>query len=88
MRVDASHVAPLSQTTKENIQSVRPREVSPAGRLEERTRLASPERIDVVEQGFQRAGNDYKLQAFGPVVLDLMKQAADLAESTDYGVTA
>ena len=40
----------------------------------------------VLEQGFQRAGNDYKLQAFGPVVLDLMKQAADLAESTDYNV--
>jgi aminoglycoside phosphotransferase (APT) family kinase protein len=38
----------------------------------------------VLEQGFQRAGNDEKLLAFGPVVLDLMKGAADLAESTDY----
>jgi aminoglycoside phosphotransferase (APT) family kinase protein len=38
----------------------------------------------VLEQGFQRAGDDVKLQAFGPVVLDLMTSAADLAESTDY----
>ena len=40
----------------------------------------------VLEQGFQRAGDDEKLQAFGPVVLDLMQAAADLAESTDYAV--
>jgi aminoglycoside phosphotransferase (APT) family kinase protein len=39
----------------------------------------------VLEQGFQRAGDDEKLQAFGPVVLDLMAGAADLAESTVYG---
>jgi aminoglycoside phosphotransferase (APT) family kinase protein len=39
----------------------------------------------VLEQGFQRAGDDAKLQAFGPVVLDLMKGAAELAESSDYG---
>ena len=38
----------------------------------------------VLEQGFQRAGTDERLLAFGPVVLDLMKGAADLAESTDY----
>jgi aminoglycoside phosphotransferase (APT) family kinase protein len=38
----------------------------------------------VLEQGFQRAGDDVKLQAFGPVVLDLMQGAAELAESTDY----
>ncbi|HEX3706131.1 MAG TPA: phosphotransferase family protein [Mycobacteriales bacterium] len=38
----------------------------------------------VLEQGFQRAGDDLKLLAFGPLVLDLMKSAADLAESTDY----
>ena len=38
----------------------------------------------VLEQGFQRAGNDEKLQAFGPVVLDLMARAADLAESSSY----
>ena len=38
----------------------------------------------VLEQGFQRAGEDEKLQAFGPVVLDLMAGAAHLAESTDY----
>jgi aminoglycoside phosphotransferase (APT) family kinase protein len=39
----------------------------------------------VLEQGYQRAGDDPKLQAFGPVVLDLMQGAAELAESTDYG---
>lgn len=38
----------------------------------------------VLEQGFQRAGDDEKLQAFGPVVLDLMQGAAELAESSDY----
>ena len=38
----------------------------------------------VLEQGFQRAGDDEKLQAFGPVVLDLMHGAAELAETTDY----
>ncbi len=38
----------------------------------------------VLEQGFQRAGDDPKLQAFGAVVLDLMRSAADLAETTDY----
>jgi aminoglycoside phosphotransferase (APT) family kinase protein len=39
----------------------------------------------VLEQGFQRAGDDEKLLAFGPYVLRLMQEAADLAESTDYG---
>jgi aminoglycoside phosphotransferase (APT) family kinase protein len=38
----------------------------------------------VLEQGYQRAGDDEKLQAFGPVVLELMKGAADLASSSDY----
>jgi hypothetical protein len=38
----------------------------------------------VLEQGFQRAGNDEKLLAFGPIVLGLMHGAAELAESTDY----
>lgn len=38
----------------------------------------------VLEQGYQRAGDDEKLQAFGPVVLGLMAEAAELAESTDY----
>lgn len=38
----------------------------------------------VLEQGFQRAGDDEKLQAFGPIVLDLMEGAAELAASTDY----
>jgi aminoglycoside phosphotransferase (APT) family kinase protein len=39
----------------------------------------------VLEQGFQRAGDDEKLLAFGPIVLDLMRGAAELADSTDYG---
>jgi aminoglycoside phosphotransferase (APT) family kinase protein len=38
----------------------------------------------VLEQGFQRAGDDDKLLAFGPVVLNLMKGAADLAETSNY----
>jgi aminoglycoside phosphotransferase (APT) family kinase protein len=38
----------------------------------------------VLEQGFQRAGDDEKLLAFGPVVIDLMAGAAELAEKTDY----
>ena len=42
----------------------------------------------VLEQGFQRAGDDEKLLAFGPIVLDLFQDAADLAESTDYRVSA
>ena len=39
----------------------------------------------VLEQGYQRAGddNDY-LKAFGPIVLQLMQEAADLAATTDY----
>ena len=42
----------------------------------------------VLEQGFQRAANDEKLTAFGPIVLDLMQGAADLAATTDYSVSA
>jgi aminoglycoside phosphotransferase (APT) family kinase protein len=38
----------------------------------------------VLEQGYQRAGDDEKLLGFGPVVLELMRTAAELAESTDY----
>ena len=38
----------------------------------------------VLEQGYQRAANDPKLQAFGPIVLGLMREAAELAETSDY----
>jgi aminoglycoside phosphotransferase (APT) family kinase protein len=38
----------------------------------------------VLEQGFQRAANDEKLTAFGPIVLDLMNGAAELAATSDY----
>ncbi|WP_436791575.1 phosphotransferase family protein [Yinghuangia sp. YIM S10712] len=38
----------------------------------------------ILERGFQRAGDDVKLQAFGPIVLELMQTAADLAESSRY----
>ena len=41
----------------------------------------------VLEQGFQRAGEDEKLQGFGPIVLELMQAAGDLAETTDYSVS-
>ena len=39
----------------------------------------------VLEQGYQRAGDNPALEAFGPIVLDSMQAAAELAESTDYG---
>jgi aminoglycoside phosphotransferase (APT) family kinase protein len=38
----------------------------------------------VLEQGFQRAGGDEKLRAFGPVVLQLMREAAEVAETAAY----
>jgi aminoglycoside phosphotransferase (APT) family kinase protein len=38
----------------------------------------------VLEHGYQRANGDLKLEGFGPAVLELMKEAADLAETTDY----
>lgn len=38
----------------------------------------------VLEQGFQRAGDNPRLQAYGPVITELMASAAELAESTDY----
>jgi aminoglycoside phosphotransferase (APT) family kinase protein len=38
----------------------------------------------VLEQGFQRADVDEKLLAFGPVVLGLMKGAAELAATSSY----
>ncbi len=38
----------------------------------------------VLEQGFQRAGDNPKLLAYGPVITQLMRSAADLAESSDY----
>jgi aminoglycoside phosphotransferase (APT) family kinase protein len=45
----------------------------------------------VLEQGYTRAiegtGENEKLLLFGPIVLDLIKGAAELAESSDYNVT-
>lgn len=38
----------------------------------------------VLEQGYQRAGDDQKLQAFGGIVTQLMREAAELAETSDY----
>jgi aminoglycoside phosphotransferase (APT) family kinase protein len=38
----------------------------------------------VLERGFQRAGDDPKLLAFGPIVLQLMRDAAELAETSGY----
>jgi aminoglycoside phosphotransferase (APT) family kinase protein len=38
----------------------------------------------VLEQGFQRAGDDDKLQAFGPIVVQLMREAAEVAASSGY----
>jgi aminoglycoside phosphotransferase (APT) family kinase protein len=39
----------------------------------------------VLEQGYQRAGDDEKLLAFGPIVPELMASAAELAETTAFG---
>jgi aminoglycoside phosphotransferase (APT) family kinase protein len=39
----------------------------------------------VLEKGFQRAGDDEKLLSFGPIIVELMSSAAELAETTDYG---
>jgi aminoglycoside phosphotransferase (APT) family kinase protein len=39
----------------------------------------------VLERGFARSGDDEKLLAFGPVIVDLMRSGAELAETTDYG---
>jgi aminoglycoside phosphotransferase (APT) family kinase protein len=39
----------------------------------------------VLERGFARADDDEKLLAFGPIIVGLMKGAAELAESTAYG---
>jgi aminoglycoside phosphotransferase (APT) family kinase protein len=42
----------------------------------------------VLEQGYQRSvdgiGDNEKLQSFGPIVLDLMRRAAELAETSTY----
>jgi aminoglycoside phosphotransferase (APT) family kinase protein len=38
----------------------------------------------VLEQGYQRAGDDVKLQGFGATVIDLMARAAELASTSDY----
>jgi hypothetical protein len=39
----------------------------------------------VLEQTYQRAGEDSeKAAAFGPIVVDLLKSAAELAATTDY----
>jgi aminoglycoside phosphotransferase (APT) family kinase protein len=38
----------------------------------------------VLEQGFQRAGDNPKLLAYGPVITQLMRSAAHLAESSDF----
>src|SRR5262245_6291770 len=38
----------------------------------------------VLERGYQRAGDDTKLQGFGRIALELMQGVADLAESSDY----
>ena len=38
----------------------------------------------VLEQGFQRAGDNPVLQTYGPVILQTMASAAELAATTDY----
>jgi aminoglycoside phosphotransferase (APT) family kinase protein len=41
----------------------------------------------VLEQGYQRAAGDPKLEAFGPLILDLMGRAAELAATSTYAAT-
>ncbi|WP_236795481.1 phosphotransferase family protein [Amycolatopsis sp. GM8] len=38
----------------------------------------------ILEQGYQRAGDDPRLLSFGPVITEAMRSAAELAESSDY----
>jgi aminoglycoside phosphotransferase (APT) family kinase protein len=38
----------------------------------------------ILEQGYQRAGDNEKLLAFGPIVVQSMIAAAELAETTEY----
>jgi aminoglycoside phosphotransferase (APT) family kinase protein len=38
----------------------------------------------VLEQGYQRAGDDEKLQGFGPIVLGLMQRAGELSQTSTY----
>ncbi|MGX7680204.1 phosphotransferase family protein [Jatrophihabitans sp. DSM 45814] len=40
----------------------------------------------VLEQGYQRANGNPTLEGFGPLILELMRNAADLAASTKYDV--
>jgi aminoglycoside phosphotransferase (APT) family kinase protein len=38
----------------------------------------------VLEQTYQRAASDPRLEAFGPIIAELMRGAAELAESSGY----
>jgi aminoglycoside phosphotransferase (APT) family kinase protein len=38
----------------------------------------------VLERGFQRATPGSRLEVYGPIVLGLMREAAELAATTDY----
>jgi len=38
----------------------------------------------VLEQGYQRAAHDPKLAGFGPIVVQLMRSAAELAATSGY----
>ena len=39
----------------------------------------------VLDWGFSRAGDDEKLLSFGPIIVDTMKAAAEVAETSGYG---
>ncbi len=40
--------------------------------------------VIVLEQGYQRADGDAKLEEFGGYVLKYMREAAEAAETSDY----
>jgi hypothetical protein len=73
----------LSGGTQNEIYEIRPPSRSEI--LARYAKMAKWKLAVVLEQGFQRAGDDAKLEAFGPVVLDLMRGAAEVTESSDYG---
>ena len=84
----ASHVGMLDQTgmpsREELVEHYATLSGLPVDHLDYYIVLAKWKLAVVLEQGFQRAGDDEKLNAFGPIVLELMQGAADLAATTDY----
>ena len=56
-----------------------------AGMPRHRRSEERPDRVAHAVPARRRAGDDEKLLAFGPIIVDLMTSAAELVETTDYG---